>query len=203
MKRIAPAVLYSFALFVSAAAAQSIPSNPVLPSNLQAMQSAYTASGNIVVLDNNTIVIEPRMPAQFCALPKNQDGEITWSFYTFPLASITVHLAEVDESLISEDRVFSGPDAPRNYKPGDVGDATMIVVAGVPGKHFHTLIYDLDKFAHLGPGPHSSKEYGQAPDDTEAFGLTFADPAAARSFVVALRNAVILAKAQAALEAHP
>ena len=65
------------------------------------------------------------------------------------------------------------------------------------------LIYDLDKFAHLGPGPHSSKEYGQAPDETEAFGLTFADPAAARSFAIALKNAVILAKAQAALAQHP
>ena len=203
MNRIGPAVLYSLALSVTAATAQSIPANPDIPPNLQAMKIAYTASGNIVVLDRNTIVIEPRMPAQFCALPKNLDGKTTWSFYTFPLASITVHLSEVDETLITEDRVFSNPDAPRTYKPGDVGDATMIVVAGVPGKQFHTLIYDLDKFARLGPGPHSSKEYGQAPDETEAFGLTFSDPAAARSFAIALKNAVILAKAQAALAQHP
>jgi hypothetical protein len=203
MKRIAPALLYSLALSVTAATAQSVPANPGIPPNLEVMKSTYTASGNIVVLDKNTIVIEPRMPAQFCALPKNQNGQTTWSFYTFPLASITVHLSEVDETLITEDRVFSSPDATRNYKPGDVGDATMVVVAGVPGKQFHTLIYDLDKFAHLGPGPHSSKEYGQAPDETEAFGLTFSDPAAARSFAIALKNAVILAKAQAALAQHP
>ncbi len=62
-----------------------------------------------------------------------------------------MHLSEVDETLITEDRVFSSPDATRTYKPGDVGDATMVVVAGVPGKQFHTLIYDLDKFAHSDP----------------------------------------------------
>lgn len=205
MNRIAPAVLYSFVLSVTALTAQSIPANTAqsssyidAPPNLQALKSAYAASGSIVALDRNTILIEPRMPAPLCALPRYQDGKISWSFYTFPLASITVHLSEVDETLIVEDRVFSSPDAPRTYKPGDQGDSTMVVVAGVPGKQFHTLVYDLDKFAHLGPGPHSSKEYDQAPDDTAAFGLTFADPAAARSFAVAFKNAVILAKTQAA-----
>lgn len=169
-----------------------------LPSNLHAMQSSYAASGSIVVINKGTIVIEPRMPAPLCAMPKTEDGKITWSFYTFPLASITVPLAQVDETLISEDRVFSNPDAPKNYKPGDVGDTTMVVVASKPGKQFHTLLYDLEKFARLGPGPHSSKEYGQVPDDTEAFGLTFTDPAEARAFAVALRSAVIQARAQTA-----
>jgi len=171
-----------------------------LPSNLQAMQSSYAGSGNILVVDKNTIVIEPKMPAPICAIPNNREGKTTWSFYNFPLASVTLPLAEVDETLISEDRVFSSPDAPKSYKPGDVGDTTMVVIAGSPGKQFHTLIYDLEKFTHLGPGPHSSKDYGQAPDDTEAFGLTFTDPAAARTFTVALRNAVLQAKAQTA---HP
>ncbi|MGA3132146.1 MAG: hypothetical protein ABSD59_15175 [Terracidiphilus sp.] len=208
MKRIATVVLYCLALSTTAAIAQSNPPNLSaasngVPANLEAMKSAYASSGSIVVLDRSTIVIEPKMPAPLCALPKNQDGKITWSFYTFPLASIRVPLAEVDETLISEDRVFSSPDAPRTYKPGDPGDTTMVVVAVIPGKQFHTLIYDLDKFTHLGPGPHSSKEYGQTPDDTEAFGLTFADPAAARIFALALKNAVILAKAQAALAQHP
>lgn len=136
-------------------------------------------------------------------MPKNRDGKISWSFYTFPLASITVPLTEGDETLISEERVFSSPDAPRTYKPGDQGDATMVVVAGVAVKQFRTVIYDLHKFAHLGPGPHFAKEYGQASDDREAFGLTFADPDAARAFAMALKNAVILAKAQAALAQHP
>lgn len=169
-----------------------------LPSNLHAMQSSYAASGSIVVINKGTIVIEPRMPAPLCAMPKTEDGKITWSFYTFPLASITVPLAQVDETLILENRVFSNPDAPKNYKPGDVGDTTMVVVASKPGKQFHTLLYDLEKFARLGPGPHSSKEYGQVPDDTEAFGLTFTDPAEARAFAVALRSAVIQARAQTA-----
>jgi hypothetical protein len=203
MKRLALVLLYSLSLSSTATLAQNKPSSPDIPSNLQVMKSAYAASGSIVVLDRNTIVIEPRMPAPLCALPKDQDGKTTWSFYTFPLASITVRLNEVDETLIAENRVFSNPDAPRTYKPGDKGDTTMVVVAGIPGKQFHTLIYDLDKFVHLGPGPHSSKEYGQAPDDTEAFGLTFSDPDAARAFALALKNAVIFAKAQAALDASP
>jgi hypothetical protein len=216
MKRIVPAVLYSLALSSTLAIAQNKPADAVVsanagistdavsnddaPLNFEVLKSAYAGSGNIVAIDRNTIVIEPKMPAPLCGLPKNQDGKTTWSFYTFPLSSITVHLSEVDETLIAEDRVFSSPDAPKSYKPGDQGDITMVVVAGVPGKQFHTLIYDLDKFAHLGPGPHSSEEYGQAPDDTEAFGLTFRDAAAARSFAMALRNAVILAKTEAALK---
>lgn len=167
------------------------------------MRSAYAASGSIEFLDKGTIVIEPNMPAPLCAMPRIQDGTTSWSFYTFPLASITVPLAQVDETLIAEDRVFSSPDAPRTYKPGELGDSTMIVVAGVNGRQFHTLIYDLDKFTHLGPGPHSGKEYGQSPDDTEAFGLTFSDPGAAHTFAVAFRNAVIEAKAQASQSARP
>jgi len=194
MKRLSLILLGGIAVSSAAALGQD------LPTSLHAMQSSYAASGSIVVIDKGTIVIEPRMPAPLCAMPKTEDGRITWSFYTFPLASITVPLAQVDETLISEDRVFSNPDAPRNYKPGDVGDTTMVVVASRPGKQFHTLLYDLEKFARLGPGPHSSKEYGQVPDDTEAFGLTFTDPAEARVFAVALHSAVIQARAQTA---HP
>jgi hypothetical protein len=194
MKRVSLILLGSLAVSSAAALGQD------LPSNLHAMQSSYAASGSIVVINKGTIVIEPRMPAPLCAMPKTEDGKISWSFYSFPLASITVPLAQVDETLISEDRVFSNPEAPKKYKPGDVGDTTMVVVASKPGKQFHTLLYDLEKFAALRTGPHSGKDYGQVPDDTEAFGLTFTDPAAARAFAVALHNAVIQARAQTA---HP
>jgi len=203
MKRFASVVLCCLSSCVPVAAGQNTPSNVDISSNFLAMKTAYAASGSIVAVDKNTIVIEPKMPAPLCAMPKNENGTTTWSFYTFPLASITVPLTEVDETLISEDRVFSSPDAPRTYKPGDMGDTTMVVVAVMPGKQFHTRIYDLDRFTHLGPGPHSSKEYGETPDDTEAFGLTFADAAAARSFAIAFKNAVISAKAQAAQSARP
>jgi hypothetical protein len=166
-------------------------------SPIETLKNTYAASGSIVVLDRNTILIQPKMPAPVCALPKIENGKTTWQFYSFPLASITVPLAEVDETLISEDRVFTGDDAPKSYKPGDKGDTTMIVIAGNEGKQFHTLIYDRDKLLQLGPGPHSSKEYDQMPDDTLAFGLTFSDPASARAFEMALKNAVLEAKAQA------
>ncbi|MFY9854992.1 MAG: hypothetical protein WAK26_14040 [Terracidiphilus sp.] len=197
MKSFPSVVFYGLCLAVTPAIAQD------LSSSVQTMQSAYAASGNIVLLSRDTIMIEPHMPAPLCALPKDQNGTTTWSLYTFPLASITVPLAQVDETLIAEDRVFSSAEALRTYKPGQVGDSTMVVVAGVRGKQFHTLIYDLDKFEHLGPGPHSSKDYDQAPDDTVAFGLTFADPAAAHAFAVAFRNAVMEAKAQAAVTERP
>ena len=167
------------------------------PTPIENLKNAYAASGSIVVLNENTILIEPKMPAPVCALPKTENGKTTWQFYSFPLASITVPLAEVDETLISEDRVFTGFDAPKSYKPGDMGDATMIVIAGNEGKQFHTLIYDRDKLLQLGPGPHSSKEYDQAPDNTLAFGLTFSDPASARDFEIALKDAVLEAKARA------
>ena len=171
-----------------------------LESRIQVLKSSYSASGSIVVLDDRTIVIEPKMPAPLCALPKIQDGKTSWLFYTFPLASITVPLAQVDETLSSENRVFTDLNATKTYKPGDVGDTTMVVVAVVPGKQFHTLLYDRDKFTTLGPGPHSTSEYGQMPDDTEAFALTFSDPAAARTFEIALKDAVVLARGQ---KTHP
>ena len=168
-----------------------------LASHFQSMKISYASSGNIVVLDDHTILIEPKMPGPLCAMPIVKDGKTTWAYYTFPLASIVVPLASVDETLISDDLVFTDPEVAKSYKPGDVGDTTMVVIAGVPGKQFHTITYDRDKLTHLGPGPHSSSAYAQAPDDTEAFGLTFSDRFAARAFEVALKHAVLLAKAQA------
>jgi hypothetical protein len=167
-----------------------------ITSQIQAMKISYASSGTIDILDNRTIVIEPKMPSPLCALPLNKDGKTTWSYYAFPLASIVMPLSAVDETLISEDLVFTHPDAAKGYKPGDLGDTTMVVVASVPGKQFHTMIYDHEKLAGLGPGPHSSSEYGQRPDDTQAFGLTFSNPAQARAFEIALKDAVILAKSQ-------
>jgi hypothetical protein len=175
---------------------------PCLAQNLaapiQIMKSSYAPSGNIEVLDNRTIVIEPKMPSPLCAMPVKKDGKTTWSYYAFPLASIVVPLDSVDETLISEDAVFTNPDAAKEYKPGDTGDTTMVVIAGIQGKQFHTVTYDRDKFAHLGPGPHSGADYGQASDDTAAFGLTFSDRSAARAFEIALKDAVILAKSHTA-----
>ena len=168
-----------------------------LRSHMEQMKTAYTASGSIVALDGQTLVIEPNMPGPICAMPREEDGTIAWYRYAFPLSSITVPLADVDESLMSEDRVFTKPEAPKAYKPGDKGDAIMVVVVGMPGKKFRALTYDRDKLAHLGPGPHSSSDYGQMQDQVEAFGLTFNDTAAAHAFVTALRNAVTLAKMQA------
>jgi hypothetical protein len=170
-------------------------------SRVDQMKTAYTTSGTIVALDGQTLVIEPNMPAPVCALPREEDGKIAWYRYAFPLASITVPLTDVDASLVSEDRVFTNPQAPSDYKPGDKGDAVMIVVVGMPGKKFPALIYDRDKLEHLGPGPHRSSDYGQVQDKVEAFGLTFNDTAAAHEFVTALRNAVMMAKAQATAQA--
>jgi len=166
-------------------------------SRMEQMKTAYTASGSIVLLDGQTLVIEPNMPAPVCALPREEDGKIAWYRYAFPLSSITVPLTDVDESLMGEDPVFTNPEAPTAYKPGDKGDAVMVVVVGMPGKKFRALIYDRDKLQHLGPGPHSGSDYGQVQDQVEAFGLTFNDTAAAHEFVTALRNAVMLAKTQA------
>jgi hypothetical protein len=171
--------------------------------HIQAMKTSYAASGSIAVLENGKLLIEPNMPGPLCALPKTENGKTSWMFYSFPLASITLPLADVDESLIADDTVFTAPDAPRSYKPGDTGDTTMVVIVGLPGRQFHTLIYDRDKLTHLGPGPHSSNAYGQAPDDTAAFGLTFPNHASALAFETALRNAVILAKRQTVAQAHP
>lgn len=158
------------------------------------MKVAYSSSGSIIALDGDSIVITPKMPSPICGLLMNRDGKTNWAYYTFPLASITVPLSAVDESQIADNRVFTDPNVADHYKPGDVGDATMVVISGMPGKQFHTLIYDREKFAQLGPGPHSSREYGQAPDDTIAFGLTFSDAQAAQSFEIALKEAVTLAK---------
>ncbi len=169
-----------------------------LAASIKAMAAAYAGSGSIIALDAHTIQIDPRMPAPICAMPTDENGKTTWLYYAFPLASITVPLDTVDEKLIGVDTVFTAPDAAETYKPGEAGDTTMIVVAGLPGKEFRTLKYDREKFLHLAPGPHSASDYDQAPDNTEAFGLTFSSREAARNFAAALKNAVILARAQLA-----
>jgi len=189
-------VLCCFAVSVFPAAAQT------LPADIQAMKSSYAASGSIVMVDSHTLIIEPNMPGPVCALPKNDAGKTTWSYFAFPLSSITVPLETVDETLITEDRVFTSAEAAKAYKPGDVGDTTMVVVMGVEGKPFHTLMYDRDKLAQLGPGVHNSSDYGQAPDDVVAFGLTFANNAAAQAFVDALKSAVLRAKKQTVAKAE-
>ena len=174
-----------------------------LHTQVQTMKTTYAASGSIVSSDDHTLVFEPNMPAPLCALPKSENGLVTWSYYAFPLASITVPLTEIDETMIGIDRVFTNPEAAKAYKPGDGGDATLIVVVGKPGKQFHSLTYDRDKLVSLGPGPHSGTAYGQQPDDVMAFGLTFADQASAQSFVSALRKAIQLARAQNVAQAQP
>ena len=191
----APVVLrFSLLFTLFAFPASSFSAAEDLSAQIEAMKSAYAASGSIVAIDRYRIVIEPRMPSPLCALPMNRDGKTAWNYYTFPLASITISLSDVEETQIAEDRVFTTANAAATYKPGDQGDAIMVVIAVVPGKQFHTLVYDREKFERLGPGPHASGEYGQAPDDTEAFGLTFSDPTAARAFEAALKDAVIQAK---------
>lgn len=176
----------------------SVPSTAQdLHARFQQLKTSYAASGSIVVLDDHTLVIEPNMPGPMCALPRLEGDKTTWSFYAFNLSSITVPLAMIDETLIGENMVFTDPAATKAYKRGDVGDTTMVIVAGVQGKLFHAMTYDRDKLAHLGPGPHDGSEYGQTPDNVEAFGLTFSDHASARAFEAALRDAVILAKEQA------
>jgi hypothetical protein len=179
------------------AAASSHAAVANITSSIQTMTTAYAGSGSIISVDPSTILIEPKMPAPVCAVPRQQDGAITWSFYAFPLASITVPLVDIDENLIGEDVVFTDPNAPKTYKPGDVGDTTLVIIAGVAGKQFHTQLYDRDKFLQLGPGPHASSEYDQRPDDTTAFALAFSDHAAAQAFASALKNAVLQARAQA------
>lgn len=168
-----------------------------LRSRMEQMKTAYTASGSIVAIDGQTLIIEPNMPGPVCALPREEDGKTTWYRYAFPLASITVPLTEVDESIVSEDRVYTSPEAAKAYKPGDKGETTMVVIVGMPGRKFRALIYDRDKLAQLGPGPHNSSQYGQVQDQVEAFGLIFADNAAAHDFIAALKNAVMMAKTQA------
>ncbi len=172
-----------------------------IAATIESMKAAYSDSGSIVAVNGDSIVISPKMPSPVCGLLMNRDGKTGWAFYSFPLASITVPLASVDENMIAENRVFTDPNVAEHYKPGDVGETTMVVISGMPGKQFHTLIYDRDKFAKLGPGPHSSREYSQAPDDTLAFGLTFSDPEAAHTFELALKEAVIMAKQKRATTA--
>jgi hypothetical protein len=196
VKKLSIYAVYCILVFSIPAAAQN------LQSHIQEMQKSYASSGTIVDLNNQTLLIQPNMPGPICGLPKNENGKTMWSFYTFPLASITVPLAQIDDSFIAEDVVFTGQDAPAAYKPGDVGDTMMIVVVGVPGKQFRAVTYDRDKLTHLGPGPHNGSAYGEAPDNVEAFGLTFTDRTAARAFVAALRGAVQLARTQATLS-HP
>ena len=191
-----PSLFLTLLIVSTASSAQNI------TTKIQSMQNAYSGSGTIIAVEGDSIVISPKMPSPICGMLMTRDGKTDWAYYTFPLASITVPLSSVDENQIVDNRVFTDPNVAEHYKPGDVGETTMVVIAGMPGKQFHTLIYDRDKFSQLGPGPHSSREYGQAPDDTVAFGLVFSDPKAAQTFELALKEAVVLAKQKQSAQAR-
>ena len=47
-------------------------------SRMEEMKTAYTASGSIVALDGQTLIIEPNMPGPVCALPRQEDGKTVW-----------------------------------------------------------------------------------------------------------------------------
>ena len=98
-----------------------------LSAKIQSMKTAYSASGSLVALDGDSIVISPKMPSPICGLLMNREGKTGWTFYTFPLASITVPLSAVDESMIVDNRVFTDPNVADHDKPGAVGDATSMV----------------------------------------------------------------------------
>jgi len=72
----------------------------------------------------------------------------------------------------------------------------------MPGKQFHTMMYDREKLIQLGPGVHDSASYSQTSDDVEAFGLTFTDHAAAQAFVDALKSAAAIARTQTVSKAE-
>ena len=99
--------------------------------------------------------------------------------------------------LMGEDRVFTNPDAPSAYKPGDKGDAVMVVVVGMPGKEIPRPDLRPREASHLGPGPHSGSDYGQVRTRSRPSALRSTTPPAAHAFVTALKNAVMLAKTQA------
>ena len=86
-------------------------------SRMEQMKTAYTASGSIVVLDGQTLVIEPNMPAPVCALPREEDGKIAWYRYAFPSPPSPFHLQTWTSPSMGEDRVFTNPEAPVPTSP--------------------------------------------------------------------------------------
>src|SRR5512146_2912408 len=130
MKKFLTSLLTLLSVFASISHAQNI------SAKIESMKAAYSDSGSIVAVNGDSIVISPKMPSPVCGLLMNRDGKTGWAFYSFPLASITVPLASVDETLIAEDRVFTDPNVAEHYKPGDVGETTMLVISGMPGKQF-------------------------------------------------------------------
>ena len=110
MKKLTLSVFCFFVLSLVQCSAQDI------TQRIQAMKSAYSASGSIVTLDGRSIVIEPKMPSPVCGLAQMKDGKIAWTFYTVPLASVTVPLASVTvDPAFVEDTSVGGSGSGHAY----------------------------------------------------------------------------------------
>ena len=168
--------------------------NPV--SSIQALKSSYSASGNIVAVDAQTILIEPRMPAPLCAMPRTEAGRISWSYYAFPLASITVPLTAVDET--------PSPRTPslrilRRQKT--ISQAMWATPRWLSLREYRTAVshHHLRSRQAGAPRPRSALVSGVRAGPRRHRGIWshVSHRASARAFEMALRDAVLRAKARA------
>jgi hypothetical protein len=149
------------------------------------------------------VVINLPIPAPDYAIPTTRDpnhpGQYLWDIVQLNIFSISFDLADLDETKIDEEAVFTSPYM-EAFKDGDVGNTIMVHIEtdGKPlilrstydRKVVNSLLAGNGKLTGL-----TAKDLGGSTEQASSALIPFSDRAAARSFETALRNAIITSKA--------
>ena len=165
---------------------------------LDQLKDAYAKSGEIEYV-NGSLAISPTMPSPLLFLPTGGTSQNPkWSVLSFPVAQISADLQMIDETSIDEMHAFSAEDF-KVYKDGDRGSLTAVSIKSTNGRPFLVAEYDLDKLNAVfkaGTRQITGEAIGETREYRDTFTVLFESTSDARKFETALKNAVIVAKAQ-------
>ena len=184
-------------LFAGSAFGQNI--QPYVSEMNKALGEHGSVSGSAAPLDGHVLKFTFAIPGpRFAFVSKDTgDPETTkWTVMRLDFMSITADLRLLDEGKIDELMVFSAPYIGA-YKPGDVGDTTIVEFHTIAGALLSRTTIDREMVSKLKfPGTYTEEQLG-AKTITETVGLiAFSDKLAARDFEKALRVAIVIAKAE-------
>jgi hypothetical protein len=154
--------------------------------------------GSVVLFDGHVLIFEFVLPGPIFIYTDHDTGNpktTAWTAMNLDVESITADLKSLNEDTISDWTAFSPPYF-AVYKPGDIGDTTMVEFSTVGDAGMSRITVDRDKLAKLKPGKVTQEQLGEKTTSGKYAMIAFPDRLAAREFEKALRAAIVVAKAQ-------
>lgn len=169
-----------------------------LKSYVSEMNKDIGEGGSVQLFDGHVLIFSFVVPGPMFIYTDHDTGNpntTAWTVRSLDVEGITADLKSLNEDTISDRAVFSPPYF-AVYKPGDVGDATMVEFSTVGDMLMSTTTVDRGKLAKLKPGNATPEQLGENTTPDKYATILFSDRLAARDFEKALRAAVVVAKAQ-------